>query len=94
MAEYQDLPELVRTADPDRIVLAWIDKPIAVPTQLAGKTESVPSDEAQRLAHSFLGEGYGLPFSVMLDKHERRCAIWRAPLHARDIAAMRKQCIA
>jgi thiol-disulfide isomerase/thioredoxin len=92
MEEYRQLPDLARASAPDRIMLAWIDKQIAPPTPGIGTVETLPADEARRLARSVLGEGYGLPFSVMFDKSGRRCTIWRSPLRIRDIGVMQRQC--
>jgi thiol-disulfide isomerase/thioredoxin len=47
MAEYAHLPELVRAAAPDRIVLAWIDRPIAVPAGLQGQVDTLPAPAAR-----------------------------------------------
>lgn len=97
MAEYQALPALATAAAPDRIVLAWIDRPIVRPPgapAIVADIRSLPAEDARRLAQNLAGDGYGLPFSVMFDGAARACAIWRRALHADDLAALRAQCAA
>jgi thiol-disulfide isomerase/thioredoxin len=94
MAEYQNLPSLASAGAPERLVLAWVDRKIAAPVApaLAPTIRSLSVAEARRLAHQIAGDGYGLPFSAMLDKAGKVCAIWRSPLHAVDFATIRTQC--
>ena len=92
MVEYRDLPGLVAAAAPDHVVLGWIDRPVSPPSRVRGDVQSLPSGEARRLARDAVGDGYGLPISVLLDGAGHVCAIWHAPLHASDLAAFRAQC--
>jgi len=50
MAEYRSLSEIIAAATPDHVVLAWVEKPIAVPVSLEGIVETLSAQEAQRLA--------------------------------------------
>jgi hypothetical protein len=92
MAEYKNLPALVAAAAPDRLALAWIDQPIAPPSQGAPNVLSLPASEARHLAYKVAGAGYGLPFSVKFNLKGDVCAIWRAPLGAEDFAVLRARC--
>ena len=92
MAEYRGLSALAAAAAPDRLALAWIDRPIAPPPELAPTVDALPPGDARRLAETALGEGYGLPSSAMLDSSGHACALWRSPLHPDDLKAMRLQC--
>jgi hypothetical protein len=89
--EVRRLPELAAAAAPDRIVMAWIDHPIT-PSPATTGVASLPPDVARRLAQNLLGDGYGLPISVMFDPHGAACAIRRSPLSPEEIAKMRLQC--
>lgn len=94
MVEYRDLSALVSAAEPDRLVLAWVDEPVPVPGQLAGRVDAVSAREARGLADRLLGEGYGLPSAVVLDPAGRACAVWKAPLHGSEVRALRDRCAA
>jgi thiol-disulfide isomerase/thioredoxin len=87
MAEYAHLPELVRAAAPDRIVLAWIDRPIAVPAGLQGQVDSLPR-RPRALAEHELGVGFGLPAA----RPGAWLPAWRGPLHPTDLATWRSHC--
>jgi len=89
MAEYANLPALVGAAAPDRIVLAWVDRPIPVPAAVQGQVDIMPAAQARQLAESRLGEGFGLPAALVLS---RACPPWRGPLRAQDLAAWRASC--
>ncbi|GHC98866.1 hypothetical protein GCM10019060_31100 [Novosphingobium pokkalii] len=89
MAEYANLPALVRAAAPDRVVLAWIDRPIAVPAGLQGQVDSLPAPAARALAEHELGVGFGLPAALAPG---RGCPPWRGPLHPTDLATWRSHC--
>jgi len=91
MVESRRLPELTAAAAPDRILLAWIDHPIA-PLPTAMDLASLAPDVARRLARNLEGDGYGLPFSVMFDSHGEACSVRRSPLSPEDIVRMRLQC--
>ncbi|MDE2405872.1 MAG: hypothetical protein KGM17_14480 [Sphingomonadales bacterium] len=90
-AELRNLPALAGAAAPQRITLAWIDRP-ALPT--TAEVAQLPPAQAARLARELLGEGYGLPAAVMLDAGGRACAVLRAPLTPAAIAGLRKACTA
>ncbi|HWL46808.1 MAG TPA: hypothetical protein VNQ31_03750 [Sphingomonadaceae bacterium] len=94
MAEYRRLAALVPAAAPDRIALAWVDRPIAPPPAVARLVGSVPAAEARRFARLIGGDGYGLPFAAMFDSAERPCAVWRGALDAAAIAGLRARCAA
>jgi thiol-disulfide isomerase/thioredoxin len=74
------------------MALAWVDRSIALPPHATSDVHSLPTEEARRLAHGIAGDGYGLPFSVMFDVTGHACAVWRSPLHAQDLPAIRAQC--
>ena len=90
-AEFRNLPALVAAAAPDRLVLAWTDRPLPA-TVLPATVDTLSAREAQFLAERFGGEGYGLPFTVMLDREGQECAIWRKPLRPDEIDALRAKC--
>ncbi|WP_179505577.1 MULTISPECIES: hypothetical protein [unclassified Sphingomonas] len=89
MAEYANLPALVRAAAPDRIVLAWIDRPIAAPPGLQGQVDTMPPAAARELAERRLGVGFGLPAAVASGS---ACQPWRGPLRPADLPAWRAAC--
>jgi thiol-disulfide isomerase/thioredoxin len=93
MIEYRNLPAIAAATAPDRVALAWTDRPISLQPSTAANVVSLPADEARRLAQSIAGPGYGLPFSVQYDRNGEVCAVWRKPLDARDIAALRARCL-
>lgn len=87
------LPALIAAAAPDRIALAWIDRPMPLPSNISPATiDNIGAKDAQSLAARLGGEGYGLPFAVMLDKEGQVCAVWRKPLRPTDIDALRADC--
>ncbi|HWU03505.1 MAG TPA: hypothetical protein VN222_12265 [Novosphingobium sp.] len=92
MQEYRALPALVAAARPDRLVLAWTDRPLPVPPQLRGEVEVLAPAEAHALALRALGEGYGLPAALGLRGGQVVCRPWRGPLSAREIAEFRRGC--
>ena len=92
MVEYRNLPQLVRAAAPDQLVLAWIDRPITPPGDLADHVVSLPAADAMRHAVRIAGEGFGLPFSAMLDANGRACAVWRGAIGPTDIDTLRARC--
>jgi hypothetical protein len=92
MAEVRDLGALAAAAKPDRLVLAWIDKPLPVPQNMSGTIEVLPSSEARGLAGRWLGEGFGLPAALMIANQQSTCPPWRASLKPRDIITLRKIC--
>jgi thiol-disulfide isomerase/thioredoxin len=92
MAEWRELPQLAARLAPDRIVLAWVDRPIAVPPALAGQVSAMPADEARALAVRYGGQGFGLPMAVMIDEHGRSCSPWRRPLRPEDLAEFFRMC--
>jgi thiol-disulfide isomerase/thioredoxin len=91
MGEVRRLPELAAAAAPDHLLLAWVDRPVGAPPT---NVESLPPEAARGLAHSLMGDGYGLPFSVMFDARGGVCAVRRSPLDPAAIASMRSQCAA
>ncbi len=91
MTEYANLPALVRAAAPDRIVLAWIDRPVVAPATLQGQVDSMPVAAARDLAEKRLGVGFGLPAALA---PVRLCLPWRGPLRPADIARWRDSCAA
>lgn len=93
MLEIRRLPELAAAAAPERIMLGWVDHPVAL-SQMPGHPTSLPPDVAGRLARDIAGDGYGLPFSVMFNRRGDACAVRRSPLAPEDIAGMRSQCAA
>jgi hypothetical protein len=92
MAELRNLAKLVDAAAPDVIVLAWVDRPIPVPANLAGKVETMPAEQARALAQSLGGEGYGLPMATVVSAGRKPCPPWRAPLRVADLAALGRLC--
>lgn len=77
---------------PDRIVLAWVDRPIAVPATLAPQVTAMPAAQAQALAISYGGQGYGLPMATTLDAQGRPCPVWRRALRPEDVAEFYRMC--
>jgi thiol-disulfide isomerase/thioredoxin len=92
MLEYQNLPALVAASAPDRLILAWVDKPLAAPPVLSSQVQSMPLNDARQLARAIAGEGYGLPFSAMLDASGKPCVVVRAPLHPADLPLLHARC--
>lgn len=92
MVEYRALDELVRAAAPDRIVLAWVDRPIPVPPALRGQVDAMPAEQALELARAVGGTGFGLPMAVRIPASGAPCRAWRAPLHAGQISALKAAC--
>lgn len=92
MAEWRDLAVLVAAAKPDQVVLAWVDRPIPPPPALAGQVAVMPHAQAQELAQSLGGEGFGLPMAAYVPAGQRPCAPWRAPLRPKDLESLRKLC--
>jgi len=91
--EYRNLPALIAAAAPDRLVIAWIDRSIGPPAGvLPGEIAVLGVEDAQTLAGRIGGEGYGLPFSAMFDSAGRVCSVWRKPLGAADIKALKAAC--
>lgn len=88
--EYRILPALILAAAPNRLILAWIDRPIGQPVQAT--IEALDAQDAQALAGRIGGEGYGLPFSAMFDSNGRVCGIWRKPLHPKDVKLLIEAC--
>lgn len=91
MVEYRELSPLVAAAAPDRVELAWIDRPMAVPKALVGSVTSMTPEAARALAERVGGEGFGLPMAVY-ERGGRTCRVWKRPLAAGDVAMMRKGC--
>ena len=93
MAEYRGLPAIVSAATPrTRVVLAWIDKPIEIPSGLAGRTDAISAREARKLAVQVLGQGFGLPAAAVLNPDGKACAIRRAPMQVDDVAPLLEKC--
>lgn len=92
MAEWRDLAALVAAAKPDRVVLAWVDRPIPPPPALVGQVAIMPQPQALELAHRLGGEGFGLPMAAYVPAGGRPCAPWRAPLGVGDLGALRQLC--
>lgn len=93
MAELGHLPDLVRAAAPDRLVLAWIDRPIPIRGELAGQVDTMDPAEARRLAERELGEGFGLPAAIAMGPVGRVCRPLRGSIAATDFAAWRRNCL-
>lgn len=93
MAELGHLPDLVRAAAPDRLVLAWIDRPIPIRGELAGQVDTMDPAEARRLAERELGEGFGLPAAIAMGPVGRVCRPVRGSIAATDLAAWRRNCL-
>ena len=92
MAEYRALGELVKAAEPDRLVLAWIDAPLPVPPALRGQLDVMPPEQARALALAVGGAGFGLPMAVRMPATGGQCRVWRAPLHPRQMPALKGLC--
>ena len=92
MVEYKDLPNLVRAAAPEHITLAWVDRSIAPPADLASDVTGISVEKARQIASEVAGVGYGLPFSAMFDADGHACAIWRHPLAPAGIEQLRLTC--
>ena len=92
MAEYRELPALVVAARPERIVLAWIDRPLPPPAALAGEVGVMLPAEARRLALLRLGEGFGLPAVVFTGAALADCPPLRGRLTVQSLAALLRLC--
>lgn len=92
MAEWRNLPRLAAMVAPDRIVLAWVDRPIAVPPGLAPQVTTMPAPEAQALAVRHGGQGFGLPMAVIMDAQGKACPLWRRPLRPEDVTDFYRTC--
>jgi thiol-disulfide isomerase/thioredoxin len=93
MAEWRNLPRLAAMVAPDRIVLAWIDRPIPVPPALAPQVSAAPVVEAQALAVKYGGQGFGLPMATIIDGRDKACAVWRRPLHPENVKEFYQACL-
>ena len=92
MGEYAALPELVAAAEPARIVLAWLDRPVPVPLNLNGAVDSLTLAEARNSASRRLGDGYGLPTAILIDGNGRTCRVWRRPVQADELREAIQHC--
>jgi thiol-disulfide isomerase/thioredoxin len=91
--EYRTLPALVAAAAPSRVLLAWIDRSIALPPAILRQNiEILDVLDAQALADRIGGEGYGLPFSAIFDSDGRLCGVWRRLLRPEDIETLKSSC--
>ncbi len=91
MAELAELGSLVAAAQPQALVLAWIDRPVR-PVLFAKAAETLPPEQAADLAERVSARGYGLPLAVMTDAAGKPCAVRRARLRPADVTAMRTHC--
>lgn len=96
MQEWQNLPELARAAAPRLILLAWVDRPIAVPVGSPSgplpNVQALDLSQARQLADQFGGTGYGLPMAQILRNGRPICPVWRKPLSAGNLGAMLASC--
>jgi thiol-disulfide isomerase/thioredoxin len=92
MVEWRNLPQLAAAVAPDRIVLAWVDRPIPVPPALAPQVSSMPAAEAQALALRHGGQGFGLPMVLIVEEGGKVCSVWRRPLTVGDLAEAYRPC--
>jgi thiol-disulfide isomerase/thioredoxin len=92
VAEYRNLPNIVNAAAPDQVVLAWVDRPMPVPPQLASRVQTMTPVEARALALRLGGEGFGLPMATIIEGARPPCPPWRGHLHEWDIFALRSLC--
>lgn len=92
MAELADLDRLAEAARPERVVLAWVDRPVQLPARLAGQVDTLPLAEAKSLAQRIGGPGYGLPMAQLTGHGYRNCPVWRHPLRPADITSLRSAC--
>jgi len=92
MVEWRDLPRLAATLAPDRIVLAWVDRPIPVPPVLASQVSTMPALEARALAMRYGGQGFGVPMAALIDAHGEACPVWRRALRPEDVAEFYRMC--
>jgi thiol-disulfide isomerase/thioredoxin len=92
MAEWRNLPRLAAMLAPDRIVLAWVDRPIPVPVTLAPQVSAIPAAEAQALAVKYGGQGFGLPMATLIDGRGEACPVWRRPLRPEDVGDFYRTC--
>jgi hypothetical protein len=89
-AELRQLPALVAMAAPDRVVLAWLDRPPAVARSHDGIRVMTPA-EARALFRDVPGN-QGVPLTAMLDASGRVCAQVPEALHAGSLARLRGAC--
>lgn len=93
LVEIRNLSKLAAAAAPDRVVVAWTDGAIRrlVPSPPAN-VELLEPDRARYLLEEMAGDVGGLPYAVMLDERDQRCAEWRAPLRPTDLHGFRALC--
>jgi hypothetical protein len=92
MVEWRNLPQLAARLAPDRIVLAWVDRPVQAPGALAGRVSIMPVEEARALARRLGGQGYGLPMATILGEHGETCPPWRRALRPEDVSEFYRSC--
>jgi thiol-disulfide isomerase/thioredoxin len=93
VAELRDLPALADAAAPDRLILAWTDRPARVPDKAvrSGVTQVTVARARELMAR--YGEGNaGLPLVVMLRSDGTPCAIQHRSLSSEGLAALLKRC--
>lgn len=92
-AELRDAPLLAVEARRHGIalVLAWVDRPVAPLAGEAAIERMAPALALDRV-QAVAGIGFGLPLAVMTDSGGRVCAMRRARVDLRAVAAMIAQC--
>jgi hypothetical protein len=76
---------------PPRLVLAWIDRPAALPQGHAAVIQPAPGVAAV-WAEPFYARAHGLPFAVLTDDRGKACAVHAGPLSPSDVAALWAAC--
>jgi len=92
-AEAAILPALVGAAAPARVMVAWIDRPFALPAGLPpDRVVALPPAVAEGLAGQVGGQGYGLPMAASFDGLGHVCAVRRRPVTPDDVATLLAAC--
>ena len=91
MAEYRELAKLAAVAAPDKVLLAWVDRPMPVPAPLANQVGILSPTQAYALAEKLGGEGFGLPMAVYM-RDGAYCRVWKKPLTPEGLAPLRHDC--
>jgi thiol-disulfide isomerase/thioredoxin len=92
MAELRDLPRLAAAAAPDRIALAWVDRPPALPPALAAQVDIIAPPQAHALAVRLGGQGFGLPMAAIMAPSGQYCRPWPHSLSPEKLPDLRQSC--
>lgn len=93
--ELRSMGKLASAAKPDRIVIVWTDGGIRRYRVPSYQNVEIASDtQGRMLVSKFTSGSAGLPYSVMIDERDRKCAEWNKSLTPDAMTVMRNICIA